>query len=210
MRTIRRTISSVLATMSCAVFLVIAPNATANVMDEIERCNSCHGENGVSTESDVPTVAGISAFIIEEYLFMYRDDARPCPKSKFRFGDTEQPETDMCTISKELSEDVIPELAEYYSSKKFVAATQEFDAERAAVGAKIHRRDCEKCHADGGSYADDDAGILAGRWMPYLEQALANLASGEREILDEKMRKKIDAQDAASISALLHYYASQQ
>lgn len=210
MRTIYHSISSALVAISCAVFLGIAPQAAADVTDDIEKCNGCHGENGVSTESDVPTIAGISAFIIEEYLFIYRDDARPCPKSKYRFGDTEQPETDMCAVSKELSEDEIPELAEYYSSKEFVAATQEFDAERAAVGAKTHRRDCEKCHVDGGSYADDDAGILAGRWMPYLKQALANFASGEREMLDEKMRKKIDAQDAASISALLHYYASQQ
>ena len=210
MRTIRRTISSVLAVINCAVCLIATSAATANVLDDIEQCDGCHGENGVSTESDVPTIAGMSPFIIEEYLFMYRDDARPCPKSKFRSGDTERPATDMCAVSKELGEDVISELAEFYGSKEFVAATQEFDAEKAAAGAKIHKRDCEKCHADGGSYADDDAGILAGRWMPYLEQAIANLASGEREMLEEKMRKKIEAQDTESISVLLHYYASQQ
>ena len=210
MRTIRRSIFSVLAALGCTVFLVIGSYANAELMHEIEQCNDCHGENGVSTESDVPTVAGVSPFIIEEYLFMYSDDARPCPTSKYRFGDTERPETDMCAISKEVSEDVIPELAEFYGNKEFVAATQEFDADKATVGAKIHKRDCEKCHADGGSYADDDAGILAGRWMPYLEQALANFASGEREMLDDKMKQKIDAQDAESISALLHYYASQQ
>lgn len=174
MRTIRRTISSVLAVINCAVCLIATSAATANVLDDIEQCDGCHGKNGVSTESDVPTIAG------------------------------------MCAVSKELGEDVISELAEFYGSKEFVAATQEFDADKAAAGAKIHKRDCEKCHADGGSYADDDAGILAGRWMPYLKQAIANLASGEREMLEEKMRKKIEAQDTESISVLLHYYASQQ
>jgi sulfide dehydrogenase cytochrome subunit len=116
----------------------------------------------------------------------------------------------MCTIAKELSEDEIPEIAEYYSSKEFVAATQDFDAEKAAVGAKIHRRDCEKCHSDGGSYADDDAGILAGQWMPYLEEVFADYATGERDMMEDKMKQKTDTLDADSISALIHYYASMQ
>jgi sulfide dehydrogenase cytochrome subunit len=179
-------------------------------MDDIEECDSCHGKDGVSTESDVPSIAGVSPFIIEEYMFEYRDEARICRESKYRAGDTDRPATDMCAIARELSEEEIPEIAEYYGTKEFVAAAQDFDAEKAAVGKKLHRRDCEKCHSDGGSYADDDAGMLAGQWMPYLEQAFAEYASGERGMLDEKMKEKIDPLDAESIEALLHYYASLQ
>ncbi len=91
-----------------------------------------------------------------------------------------------------------------------VAAVQDFDAEKAAAGKKIHRRECEKCHSDGGSYADDDAGMLAGQWMPYLEQVFADYATGERGMLDEKMKEKIDPLQAESIEALIHYYASLQ
>ena len=109
-----------------------------------------------------------------------------------------------------ISEDEIAEASEYYSGKEFVAATQEFDAAKAEVGRKVHRKDCEKCHSDGGSYADDDAGILAGQWMPYLEQVFADYESGEREMMEEKMKDKMDALDAASIDALVHYYASMQ
>ncbi|MCH8072367.1 MAG: cytochrome c-553 [Proteobacteria bacterium] len=179
-------------------------------MDNIEQCNGCHGEDGVSTESDMPSIAGVSAFIIEEYMFEYRDGARPCRESKYRSGDTARPATDMCVVAKELSEDEIPKIAEFYGSREFIAAAQEFDVEKAAVGAKIHRRDCEKCHSDGGSYADDDAGILAGQWMPYLEQVFVDYAAGERGMLDDKMKEKIDGIDADSISALIHYYASMQ
>ena len=89
-------------------------------------------------------------------------------------------------------------------------AKQEFDAALAANGAGIHKRECEKCHSDGGSYADDDAGMLAGQWMPYLEQVFAEYATGERSIMEDKMKDKVDALDADSITALLHYYASLQ
>jgi sulfide dehydrogenase cytochrome subunit len=161
-------------------------------------------------EGDVPTIAGVSPFVLEEYMFEYRDEARPCPDSKYRSGDTDRPATNMCNVAKELSEDEIPEIAEYYSGKTFVAAKQEFDAALAATGEGIHKRECEKCHSDGGSYADDDAGILAGQWMPYLEQVFADYASGERGMAEDKMQEKVDALDAESTKALLHYYASQQ
>ncbi|MCH9004423.1 MAG: cytochrome c4 [Proteobacteria bacterium] len=164
----------------------------------------------MSTESDVPSIAGISPFILEEYMFEYRDDARTCRESKYRSGDLEQPATDMCAVAKDLSEDDITAIAEFYGSKEFVAARQEFDADKAAVGAKVHKRLCEKCHADGGSYADDDASILAGQWMPYLEQALADQLSGDRTMLDEKMREKTDQLSEGDGEALIHFYGSQQ
>ena len=188
----------------------LTPIAYADLQVDLETCDGCHGDGGVSMEGDVPSIAGMSAFVIEEYMFEYQDEARPCHESKYRSGDTERPATDMCAIAKELSEDQILELAEFYGSKSFVPAKQEFDAALAVNGAGIHKRECEKCHSDGGSYADDDAGMLAGQWMPYLEQVFAEYATGERSMMEDKMKDKVDALDAESIAALLHYYASLQ
>lgn len=196
-------------TLVCVLWFPVSL-VNAGVLDDVEQCDSCHGEDGVSTETDVPTIAGASAFVIEEYLFQYREDGRPCRESKYRSGDLERPATDMCAIAKELSEEEIPEIAEHYSAKEFVAAKQGFDASKAAIGAKVHKRGCEKCHTDGGSYADDDAGLLAGQWMPYLEEVFADYASGERGMMEDKMKEKVEVLDAESISALLHYYASLQ
>ena len=204
-----RELLRIFGTSSCLIFLLV-PFVNADVLDDIEQCDGCHGKDGVSTESDVPSIAGVSPFIIEEYMFEYRDEARPCRESEYRAGDTDRPATDMCAIAKELSEEEIPEIAEFYGSKKFTVATQDFDAAKAAVGAKLHRRDCEKCHSDGGSYADDDAGMLAGQWMPYLEQVFADYAAGDRGMLEEKMKEKMDPLDAESTSALIHYYGSLQ
>ena len=209
MHVIWRNNLNMLGTACCLIFLLL-PFASADVLDDIEQCDGCHGKDGVSAESDVPSIAGVSPFIIEEYMFEYRDDARPCRESEYRAGDTERLPTDMCVIAKELSEEEIPEIADFYGSKEFTAAKQEFDAAKAAIGAKLHRRDCEKCHSDGGSYADDDAGMLAGQWMPYLEQVFADYAAGERGMLEDKMKEKMDPLDAESTSALIHYYASLQ
>ena len=188
----------------------LAPAAQAGLAENAASCDGCHGDGGISTESDVPTIAGISAFVLEEYMFQYVDQARPCRESTYRYGDTSRPPTDMCAVAKALSEEEISELAEYYAGKEFVAAPQKFDAALAAEGAKIHRRDCERCHTDGGSYAGDDAGRLAGQWAPYLEESFADFLSGDRTMLEEKMQAKMEALDADSITALIEYYASLQ
>ena len=76
MQAICRSMAPMLAALFFVVWLLI-PHAYADVQDDIEQCDSCHGSDGVSIESDVPTIAGVSPFIIEEYMFEYRDDARP-------------------------------------------------------------------------------------------------------------------------------------
>lgn len=83
--------------------------------------------------------------------------------------------------------------------KEWVAAVQEFDVAKAAVGAELHPRVCEMCHSSGGSYADDDASLLAGQWMPHLRQKFADYASGDRGMLDKAMKEKIDPLNAESI-----------
>ncbi len=198
-----------LGVLFCTVLLHFSL-ANAEVAGIADTCDECHGRGGVSTESDVPSIAGISPFILEEYMFEYRDDARECRESKYRSGDLDRPATDMCVVAKDLSEDDVTAIAEFYGSKVFIAAPQEFDAAKAALGASLHKKLCKKCHSDGGSYADDDASILAGQWMPYLEQALADQVSGARNLLDKKMKEKTDQLSDEDADAIIHFYGSQQ
>ena len=60
-----------------------------------------------------------------------------------------------------------------------------------------------------GALADDDAGILAGQWLPYLTYSMQDFKSGARE-MPKKMRKKVEALDDFDIDALMHYFASQR
>ena len=175
----------------------------------IDDCNGCHGDNGVSQWTDVPTIAGIDAFVHSDALYIYRDEARPCATSDYRQGDTSKAATSMCAIAGELSDDQIEAIAEHYAALPFVPAAQEFDAELAAAGHVIHDRECARCHSDGGNNPEDEASILSGQWMGYLKTTFAEYASGEREQM-EKMKVKMDPLTAADTEALIHYYASQQ
>lgn len=174
-----------------------------------EGCANCHGKDGVSTESDVPTIAGFSAAYLDESLTRYKNKERRCPEAKYLSGDKKGQKTDMCKIAKDLSAADIKQLSQHYAGKKFVRAKQKFDPALAKKGAVLHERSCEKCHAENGSSPKDDSGILAGQWMPYLQEALADFKNGKRPI-DKKMRPKIEKLDKADFDALVHYYGSLQ
>ncbi|KGJ98428.1 c-type cytochrome [Thalassotalea sp. ND16A] len=181
----------------------------SSIDSTITMCNDCHGAKGVSSDSDIPSIAGFSETTISDMLIAYIDETRSARSSKYRHGDTSRSETNMYAIAKELSEENIEAIASYYSEQIFIPSKQTFDSALAKKGEKLHEERCIICHEQGGSSADDDASILAGQWMPFLEQAFKDYRSGERET-EEGMKKKIDRLSEKQIKALIHYYASQQ
>ena len=140
-----------------------------------QSCDGCHGVNGVSEWNDMPTIAGIDAFVHSEALYIYQDGARPCQSSEYRQGDTSRPATNMCDIAAELGEEDVEALAEYYAELPFVPAAQEFDAGLASAGMAVHERDCAVCHSAGGSDPADESSILAGQWMGYLKTSFERI-----------------------------------
>ena len=54
----------------------------------VQECMDCHGQDGVSTESDVPSIGGMSALYIIDTMVAYADGDRPATESKYRSGDT--------------------------------------------------------------------------------------------------------------------------
>jgi sulfide dehydrogenase cytochrome subunit len=195
--------------ISLALGMFVSNPAAGDTESIMQGCNDCHGDNGISQWNDVPTIAGIDAFGHADALFLFRDEERPCAESDYRQGDTSRAATTMCAVTADLSDDDIEALGDAYAELPFVAATQEFDAALAASGAAIHEAECDRCHSEGGSNVEDEASILAGQWMGYLEDAFAQYASGDRP-QDKKMKEKMDSLSAENVKALIHYYASQQ
>ena len=188
---------------SCAIILIYWRNAT------MRACADCHGDNGVSQWTDVPTIAGLAEFVHVDALYVYQDEARPCAESEHRQGDTSRAPTTMCAIAAELSEDDIDALAAAYAELPYVKATQEFDAALAATGEGVHKQHCDKSHSDAGTNVDDEAGYLGGQMMGYLRTTFAQYADGSRE-QPGKMKEKMDALSADDTEALVHYYGSIQ
>ena len=199
--------------ISLAISLTLGLFASAAMAGDLETivadCNGCHGDDGVSQWTDVPTIAGVPEFVHSDALYVFRDEARPCSESEYKQGDTSKPATTMCAVTADLSDDMIDEIAAYYAALPFVPAKQDFDAALAEAGKAIHEAECDRCHSEGGSNPEDEAGILAGNMMGYLEATMAEYRSGERE-QPKKMEEKVNALSDDDVKALLHYYASQQ
>lgn len=163
-------------------------------------CAGCHGTDGASAGPASPTIAGLS----EEYFI----------ETMKGFAADEIPATIMNRIAKGYSDAEIEQMAKFYAGKPFVQAKgQKFDADLAKTGAKLHDKYCEKCHAEGGTSAEDDAGVLAGQWLPYVKWTMADYLAGDREAT-KKMKKKIqelsEDHSDAGWEALYNFYASQQ
>ncbi len=162
-------------------------------------CAGCHGSNGASTGPATPTIAGLSKDYFIEAM------------QGFKSG--EVPSTIMSRIAKGYSDVEFKQMAEWFAGKPFVKAKQDFNPALAKQGAKLHDKYCEKCHGEGGQSAEDDAGVMAGQWTPYLEWTLADYLAGDRAMtkkMKKKMKKMLSKEGDAGTTALLNYYASQQ
>lgn len=200
---------AILATAVLAALVAFLPEDAhaADISELTAECDTCHGKDGASTDSDTPIIGGLSDFFIEEAMFIYRDRARPCVEEAYPEGPKKGEKTDMCQIADALSEEEITALAEHYANLPFVPVEQPFDAAKAETGAALHERHCEKCHAAAGSDPFDDAGLLAGQHSEYLRQSLEHFMNGERDT-DEKMLEKLDELSDEDIEALLDFWAS--
>jgi len=160
-------------------------------------CAGCHGTNGNSNGPAIPTLAGASRDYIIEVM------------EGFKSG--ERVSTIMGRIARGYSKEEIERIADFFSRQAFVPARgQQSDPKLAGKGARLHEQYCEKCHAKGGASPENDAGILAGQWTPYLRYTLADMLAG-RSRMPQKMKKKLQklhrkAGDAG-IGQLLNYYA---
>jgi cytochrome subunit of sulfide dehydrogenase len=197
----------VLASLAVAGLGIGETATAADVAKIAEDCAACHGKDGASTEPDVPIIGGMSATYLEANLKSYAKKERPCPDTKFSSGPKKGTSTNMCEISKGLGDSDSGSIAKFYASKKFVRAAQTVDADLANKGKMIHEKNCEKCHSSDGSDPKDDAGVLAGQWLPYLKASLEEFSTGKRP-MEKKMKPRIDKLDAAAFEALANYYAS--
>lgn len=187
--------------------LALAATARADLNTSLETCAGCHGKDGASAVPEMPIIGGYSATYLSGSLTNYKNKARPCPKATFNAGAQKGQSSDMCTVAAALSDADITAIADYLSKKPFVRARQSADAAKAERGKQIHDVHCTKCHTDGGSSADDDAGILAGQWIPYIQHTFEEFASGERP-LPKKMKPKFDPLSKEDKEALANYYGS--
>lgn len=187
----------------CGLFLTNAALAA----DPAASCAGCHGPDGNSTDPNMPSISGASAAYLSATLKDYQSKQRPCAEVAVLTGEKKGTKTDMCKLTAGLSAADIDALAKTFAAKKFVRFKQDVDPALAAKGKAIHDAQCGKCHSEGGSVAEDDAGILAGQPLAYLKTQIADYQSGKRPG-PTKMQPKMTPLQPADVDALAAYYAS--
>jgi cytochrome subunit of sulfide dehydrogenase len=160
-------------------------------------CAGCHGTNGASTGPATPSLAGLSKAYLVEAMQAYRAGEREA--------------TIMTRIAKGYSDEEFERMGEFFEAQKVVpVAGQHYDAALAEKGKKLHNKYCDKCHSEGGTLAEDDAGLLSGNTSYFLRYSLADFQDGTREV-PKKMKKKMKKmlkKDKDAIEKIVNYYSS--
>jgi sulfide dehydrogenase cytochrome subunit len=174
-----------------AAHLSAAPTASMLA----DTCAGCHGTDGVSMGPATPNIAGLSETYFTDTMLAFRNGERAG--------------TIMNRIAKGYSEEEIKLMAGWFAKLPLASTNQKLDGAKVSRGEELYPKNCSKCHDENGSLPDDDAGILASQWLPYLQYSLADFKAGTTE-MPKKMKKKVDKLSDDELDALLHFFASQQ
>ena len=177
-----------------ALICVFAVPAKAATFDEqLATCKACHGENGVSETSEVPSLAGMPANygLIQLYLF----------RAKMRKVEI------MNDVTKDMSDDDLRIFSDYFAKLAPPKSTESPDPAIAArAQAVIAKNHCGSCHNADFSGREQMPRLAAQR-EDYLLKALRDYKSATRPGYDATMDEVIRPITDADIVALSHYLA---
>ena len=180
----------------------IASGPTAQAM--ADTCAGCHGTDGQSVGPASPNLAGMSASYFIDSMTYFKNQEKGAWG-----GEDARPATIMDRIAKGYTDEQIEAMAVHFAAMPVYKANVPHDAGKAKAGFAIYDKGCAKCHDEGGALPDDDAGILAGQWLPWLQYSMADFQSGHRE-MPKKMKKEVEKLSDAELESVLHYFASQK
>ena len=182
--------------LGCGMLLGTAQSQAAPTATMLaDTCAGCHGTDGASAGPATPSIAGNSEIYMVDTMMAFKSGERPS--------------TVMGRIAKGYSEEEFKLMGKAFAKQPNAKTSQKLDAAKVKAGAKLFGKNCEKCHDEKGGLADDDSGILASQWLPYLQHSMVDFKAGSREMA-KKMKKKVDKLSDAELEALLQFFASQQ
>ena len=177
------------------LFLVFVP-ATATQAQEIEElielCTSCHGENGVPIETDIPVIWGQEFY----YLYVQLKDY----KAGRRANDI------MSEIVADMDKATMQALSQHFAEKEWPNLAQQADDSVATKAeAAFTAGLCTQCHL--GSYTGNSrVPRLAGQQLEYLDRTMLEFKNKIR--LNSPAKGSLfGAYDDGDIAAMADYLA---
>ena len=175
-----------------AAHLVVWPAWADDIAGKVKVCATCHGENGLPTEPDIPIIWGQQFY----YLYVQLKDF----KAGRRANDIMQ------GMVADLSKADMQALAQYFSEKKW--PTTEFRASAAAIkrGQEIAvAGQCTQCHL--GNYEGNSrVPRTADQQVGYLVRTMLALKNGVR-LNAAAMASLMEGMSDNDIKAMAEYLA---
>ena len=166
--------------------------STAFPQERSQLCAACHGQDGNSTNPQVPSIAGQPKLFLENQLILFREELRRSDQ--------------MAPVVKGLKDPEIIKLAEHFS--KLPAKSMESgaaDSKLMKVGAERAKAlRCGVCHLADFS-GQNQIPRLAGQREVYLEAEMRAYRDGKRTGGDTIMAAALYGVSDADIKALAHY-----
>ena len=179
--------------MLAAPVLPPARAADPALQEQLTVCAGCHGENGISSMENTPSLAGHPVLYTQIQLFLFREGQRVNEV--------------MNTIAANLSDDMLTALAEHYSKLPPVPPSGTPDPALDARGRELaatHR--CGTCHLP--DYAGrDQMPRIAGQREDYLLRALRDYKTGARSGDGAQMAEVVYGIGDDDLKALAHHVA---
>jgi cytochrome c553 len=178
-----------------AAGLVCAMTASASAAtfeEQLATCKACHGENGISETSEVPSLAGMPANFTLIQLYLFRAKTRKVEI--------------MNDLAKDMTDADLQKFGDYFAKLTPPKATGEpADPQVAArAQASISRNHCSSCHLPDFS-GREQMPRLAGQREDYLLKALRDYKSGQRPGYEPTMDEVMRPVSEAEIVDLAHY-----
>jgi cytochrome c553 len=160
--------------------------------ERIQLCAACHGEDGNSTNPQIPSIAGQPKLFVENQLILFREELRKSDQ--------------MLPVVKGLKDPEIIKLAEHFS--KLSAKGMESgapDPRLMKIGTeKAKELRCGICHLADFS-GQNQIPRLAGQREAYLAAEMRAYRDGKRTGGDTIMAAALYGVSDADVKALAHY-----
>lgn len=156
-------------------------------------CGGCHGTNGMSVGPSMPIISAQSKIAFVEAM------------KGFKSGD--RPSTVMGRIAKGYTDAEIDTMADFFVKQPYFASGDKVDPAKAANGKTLADRHCKRCHLENGKEYDENAAVVGGQWLTYLQIQMDDYMSGKRK-MSEKKAEKMKPLSKQELDAIAHFYAS--
>ncbi|MBT8047289.1 MAG: c-type cytochrome [Xanthomonadales bacterium] len=101
-----------------ALLIGLTANAAARELQGvISECEACHGPGGVSSDEDVPSLAGMGSQELLDSLEQFYFYERHCSTTTYRHGDRPKTPMNMCNVANTLSAEEKSTIAGYFADQ---------------------------------------------------------------------------------------------